>query len=449
MKRKSIASLKEAGEAAYRYVTRDIFSIDTGKMSWFKANRIHALKVISLTIRKFMMDQCSLRASALTFYTLLSIVPVVALAFGIAKGFGLEERLEQDLYLRFSGQQEVINFIINFARTLLENTKGGLVAGIGVLTLLLSIVKVLNHIENAFNTIWGVKSRSFDRKFSDYLAIMMTGPILFTMASSSTVFIRTQVENFTTNITMLYMVSPLIFLALKLLPFLLVWIMFTIIYIIMPNTRVPLGSAVFAGIAAGTFYQLIQIVYITFQISVASYNAVYGSFAALPLFLVWLHISWLILLFGAEISSSHFIAERSGFINAAGRISFLHQKAAALLIVHYLVKRFEKGLAPVTVTDIAHELGLSAGLIHGITIILEKNGLISFTIPEKRNLPGLQPARDIHTLSIHSVISALDQGGDAVFQRPATHFHKKIFQLLDILARENQNSKSNHLIKDL
>ena len=449
MKKNAVRRLRDKTTQAHRYITNDIFWIDTQGMSALSIKGLSLLKLIVLSIKKFIADQCPLRASALTFYSLLSIVPVVAMAFGIAKGFGLEKRLEQDLYLHFSGQQEVLPFIIEFARSFLENTQGGLIAGFGVLTLLLSVVKVLDHIERAFNLIWRVKSRTFDRKFSDYLAIMLTGPLLFTMASSVTVFIRTQVETMTSSVGILSLFSPFIFLLLKLLPYILVWILFTMVYLIMPNTRVRLGPAFLAGVVAGTLYQISQIGYINFQIILANYNAVYGSFAALPLFMIWLQVSWLILLMGAEISNTHHTTDSYGTISDTHSISFRHKKMAALQIVHYLIKRFERQDPPVTARDVAHSLRLPFRLVQELTDMLSKLGLISLTVLPQRNTPGLQPGQAIGSLSIQAVVSAMDQFGNADFNLPESSFNENIKRALELLAEENQGSPNNELLKDI
>ena len=449
MKTTLSGKLKKAIIHANDYLTKELFFKNTQEIPKIKAKGFHALQVMVLSLQKFKADQCPLRASALTFYSLLAIVPVAAMAFGIAKGFGLEKRFEQDLYLQFSGHTEVLNFVINFARSLLNSIKGGVIAGIGIPTLLLSVVKVLNHIESAFNLIWGVKSRQFDRKFSDYLAIMLTGPLLFTIASSITVFIKTKVETITASTSIIDLISPIIFFGLHLLPYILVWILFTMVYIIMPNSRVRFKSAFLAGVAAGTLYQFSQTVYINFQVFVASYNAVYGSFAALPLFMIWLQISWLILLLGAEISNTHHTTDRYGCIPNAKGISFNLKKTVALQIVHLLVRRFEKKELPATVRDMAQQLMLPIRLVQEVTTKLADSGLISPILLTNRHTPGYQPARSIQTLSIQAVISALEQSGDTIFNLPSTRSYKEISHYLNKLTEESQNSKANRLLKDL
>ena len=285
------------------FIKTDIWRIRLKDQPRKKTLLIKPLRIILLALRGFDENKCQLRASALTFYTLLSIVPVVAMAFGISKGFGLDKMLEKQLLEKLPGQQEVVTQIITFARTLLDNTKGGMIAGIGVAVLFWTVIKVLGNIEKSFNDIWGIKeARSLGRRFSDYLSVMLLCPVLLIMSSGATVFLATQITLLTEKFAFLGVFAPAIFLIVKLLPFCVIWALFSFIYIFMPNTKVYFKSGLIAGIAAGTIYQVVQWIYINFQVGVSKYNAIYGSFAALPLFLVWLQLSWLIVLLGVEIS---------------------------------------------------------------------------------------------------------------------------------------------------
>src|SRR3972149_3873262 len=283
------------------FIKTDIWRIRLEELPRQKSFFIKQLRIFLLAFRGFTEDKCQLRASALTFYSMLSIVPVIALIFAIGKGFGLEKLLEKQLSTMLKGQQEVMQQVLTFANSLLENTSGGLIAGVGVVLLLYAVMQVLSNIENSFNDIWQIKrDRSFVRKFSDYLSIMLIAPVLIIMSGSITIFITTQITRITESIELIGFFSPLIFLLLKLLPYCMIWLLFTFIYIVMPNTKVNFKSALIAGIIAGTIFQVSEWAYISFQIGVAKYNAIYGSFAAMPLFLIWLQTSWLIVLFGAE-----------------------------------------------------------------------------------------------------------------------------------------------------
>ncbi|HNV24403.1 MAG TPA: YihY/virulence factor BrkB family protein, partial [Candidatus Omnitrophota bacterium] len=218
-----------------QFLKKDIWRIRIKKLPKTKSFWIQQLRIILLSLRGFDEDKCQLRASALTFYSLLSVVPVAAMAFGIAKGFGFENMLEEQLYNKIPGQEVVIKQIVDFAHSFLENTKGGLIAGVGIAVLFWTIIKVLGNIETSFNDIWGIKKgRSFGRKFSDYLSVMLICPVLLIMSSSVTILVASQIKLIVEKIAFLGPVSSFILLGLNILPFVVTWILFTFIYIFMP-----------------------------------------------------------------------------------------------------------------------------------------------------------------------------------------------------------------------
>ncbi|HJX34701.1 MAG TPA: YihY/virulence factor BrkB family protein, partial [Desulfatiglandales bacterium] len=240
---------------------------------------IRWIRTIVLAFRGFDENRCGLRASALTFYTLLSIVPAVALGFGIAKGFDMQKVLEDELLERMRGQEEIISNVIRFSNRLLDQTKGGLIAGIGIIVLVWIIIKLLGNIEKSLNDIWGVPhSRSFGRTLSDYLSVLFIAPILIIVSSGVTVFITTQGAYIARELELLGPVSTLISICLKALPYCVIWLLFTFLYIFMPNTKVNLKSGILGGIVAGTIYEIVQWFYITFQVGVSKHGAIYGGF---------------------------------------------------------------------------------------------------------------------------------------------------------------------------
>ena len=262
-----------------RFFGEDIWKIRLDAVPGWKALYLRPLRILLLGFRAFNEDQCMFRASALTFYSLLSIVPVLAMAFGIAKGFGFEKALEQQLHESFYGHEEVIQNVTVFAHSMLESTKGGLIAGVGVLILFWTVIRVMGNIESAFNHILDFsKARSLARKVSDYMATMFICTILLVLSSALTVVIKSQVTSAVQSISILGSVSPAIFFFLKLLPYCAIWVLFTFLYMFLPNGKIPLKSGLPAAIAAGTLFQLFQWAYLSFQFGVSKYNAIYGSF---------------------------------------------------------------------------------------------------------------------------------------------------------------------------
>lgn len=448
------AHAKHAVSKTISYFKGDLWKNRPDNITRFRRLIVKFLQVCILSVRGFIKDNCILRASSLTFYSLLSIVPVVAMAFGIAKGFGFEKRLEKQLLQQIPGQEEVLLQVVDSAYRFLENTKGGLIAGIGIVVLFWSVIKVLGHIEHSFNVIWRVdKPRSFGRRFADYLSIMLIGPVFFIMSSSVTVYITTQITEITRKVELIGLFSQVIFALLKLLPYGLIWSLFTIVYILMPNTKVRLVSGLTAGIVAGTAYQVVQWAYIAFQIGVARYNAIYGSFAALPLFLVWLQISWLVVLFGAQISYAlqHTDSHAHGLNRS--RISLHLRKLLALLIARTIIARFRSGDPPPTAADLADSLSLPSELVQDLLETLVESGTFSRIENSEDSPPVFQPAVSTALLTINYLVNALERNGadDPYISRHVqnTEEWQQLNNALDAIQKIIDDSPANKPLRDL
>jgi len=432
------------------FITCNVWRIRLNNLSASKSFLVKQLRIFLLVIRGFYEGKYQARASSLTFYSLLSIVPVLAMAFGIAKGFGFEKMLQKQLLERFSGQEEVLIHVIKFADSLLENTKGGIIAGIGLAALFWAVIKVLSQIERSFNEIWEIKKqRTPVRKISDYLSIMLISPVFIIMSGSVTVFITTQITHITEKISLLGFFSPVIFFFLKSIPFFLIWALFTFIYIIMPNTRVNLKSGLLAGVVAGSLYQFLQWGYIDFQILIAKQNAIYGSFAALPLFLIWMQLSWLIVLIGAEISFAHQNADTYEFEQDCSRISASFKRLLSLHISHLLIKRFSKGEKPLIAAEIANTLEIPIRLARLLLNELVESRIVSAIDINDGKDPSYQPACDINLLTVKYIIEALEQRGVDDIPVALTDELKKLSETMRTFCKEIERSPANRLLKDL
>ena len=432
------------------FLKTDIWRIRSKDYPPSRSFFLRQLRVIVLAVRGFDEDKCKFRASALTYYSLLSVVPVIAMMFGIAKGFGLEKRVQTELMQNMQGQKEVAEKIIGFADSLLENASGGFIAGIGIAFLFWTIIKVLSNIENSFNDIWGVKTpRSIGRKFSDYLSMMLVCPFLLVMASSITVAISSQVRVIIEKSPVFSALGPFILFLLKFLPYCTIWITFTFLFIFMPNTKVKLRSGLLAGIVGGTLFQLAQWVYINFQIGAAKYGAIYGSFAALPLFLLWLHISWLVILFGAELSFAHQNVETYEFEPDCLAASYSFKKLLSLLITHLLVKDFCKGEPPWDAARISHELEIPIRLVRQILFDLVESGILSEVRKDNGKDVAYQPAIDVGKLTVKYVVHALEQRGNATIPVAKTTELDRLSNCLSTFAGDIEKSSANILLKDL
>ena len=420
---------------------------DVPPVVWFL---IRVLRIILLTFRGFVENRCQMRASSLTFYSLLSIVPVMAMAFGVAKGFGFQRTLEREIDKAFSAHSEIVDKVMIFANSLLDNTKGGLVAGIGFVFLVWTVLKVLSNIEQSFNEIWGVQEpRSWVRKVSDYLSLMFVLPVLFIISSAATVAVASRVQSIVGKLVLLGYLAPVIKFLIHSLPLLVIWFMFTLLYIIMPNTNVRVRPALIAGVAAGTAFQLFQYLYVAFQIGVAKYNAIYGSFAALPLFLIWLQASWMIVLSGAELSFATQDVDTYEFEPDANLASPAFRKLLSLRIVNLLVEHFSRGEKPLDEDSIAHQLGIPVRLLRHLLHDLTEAGIIAPVRSIQEKVHAYQPAFDPDQMTIVTVLDSLENRGSDNLPVLQSAELDQIRHLMESLRIQNSNSDANRLLKEI
>jgi len=411
---------------------------------------VRQLRIVVLAARGFSNDKVQLRASALTFYSLLSIIPVAAIAFAIAKGFGLDQNLEQLITDKFQANQELLKEVLKIARNALEETRGGYIAGVGMIILFWSVISLLEHIESSFNHIWQIRSsRPWYRKTTDYLTIMLISPVFIVLAGSITVFVSTQLTDFITNAAILNFFKPIITFLIKLAPYILSWIALTILFIIMPNAKVKFVPALISGIISGTILQFLFWLYIDLQFGISKLNAIYGSFAAVPLFIIWLQSSWIIILLGAELSFAYQNISRYEFESEALNISNYQKRALVLMIMHLIIRNFSKGDKPVSAEYIASTLKIPVRLARDILQDLSNVNLVSI-IHENEHVERLyQPALDINRLTVSYVFSLLDKKGVGQIMVRKNKEYDKVISILEKFNKLIAKSDSNILIKDL
>ncbi len=433
-----------------KFLKQDIWRIRAREARGLRGKCVRLLRIFLLSFSQFSSDMCSLRASALTFFSLLSIVPVLAMSFGIAKGFGLDKLLREKLFEAMQGQQEVLSRIMTFAETMLDNTKGGVVAGVGVALLVWSVIQVLGNIESSFNDIWGIKKqRSLGRKFTDYLSLMLIVPVLYIVATSATVFAASQVTAITQKIAFLGTVVPLMMMGLKILSFLVFGGLLTYLYIAMPNGKIHFKSALLGGIVAGVLYQMVQWVYIRFQVGVSSAGAIYGSFAALPLFLIWLQMSWRIVLYGAELAFSHQNEQTFEFEEDCLSASYEIRKLLSLRIAQVCVSRFSGGLPPLSAEEIAAQLEMPVRLTRDLLFRLTEANILTTSQGESVRDRRYQPARDVGDMTVGFVIEQMEKAGTNNVPAAETPELEKLRGSLLAFERALQRLPENKLLKDL
>lgn len=432
-------------ESARDFFSRGLWDIRTAGLPAHKRLPLDLLKLIVLTGRGFARDGVALRANALTLNTLLAIVPVLALLFGIAKGFGLESRFQAWILSQFPEQQEVLGRSLVFARRALESAQGGLVAGAGVIFLLYAVVMVVGQVEQALNHIWSInRPRSLGRKFSDYLSLILVGPFLLLGASSLNVYIAAWLNQAAAATPLAPVLGPAARIAIRALPYLLLWLLFSFTYVFLPNTKVRIVSGLLGGAAAALLYQGAQSLYLQLQIGVSRNNAIYGSFAALPLFIIWLRVSWNIALLGAELTQQHqnFASVQAGIRDSA--LSFREVKRIGLDICALALERFQSERPPATASAIAEELGLPARAAGGVLDKLTAAGLLTETeTAGQEKDPGFLPARPRERLTPAAIVEALERLGEEIPpERPAADAGESILSRWEQRLRNEGNGPS-------
>jgi len=390
------------------FILKDIWRTDDSNMSSRRRGVFHILKILIIAVRGFVGNRVAVRASALTYFTLLSVVPIVALAFAIAKGFGLDGMVENLIRNSFAANPDTADYLISFSSSMLENTKGGLIAGIGIIMLMYTVFELLNKVEASFNFIWNIKNdRPFLRKITDYMTIMVFTPILLIVASSATFFVRAKLGEYFADY-----LAPVWTTLFKIVPYLLMSIVFTLVYLIMPNTKVNVKSALSAGVITGVAFQAWQWIYVTFQVGVSEYGAVYGSFAALPLFLLWLQTSWIIVLLGCMIAYSvqnvnHYSTELT-----AGNISTRLMKRVSMLLMTKITKNFAESKPPKDAVTWSEELKISQKLFAHAAQRLQDVGLLVEVRNDGGGSPIYIPAIDIANITVDTICSRIDAYGE-------------------------------------
>jgi membrane protein len=434
-----------------KFITKDIWHVQLDRFPRWQRGIIKTLRIILLSVQDFNEKQLILRSSALTYYTMLSIVPVLAMLFGIAQGFGLEEYIQKQLSDAFSGQPEVRDNLLNYSHNMLQNTQGGWVAGFGFILLIWSVVQVLGNIENALNSVWYIKtSRTWARKFTDYLSIMVVAPIFIILTGSVNIFISTEIHRLAETLSVLgSAVKQLIIISIKFVPFISTWVLFFLVYMVMPNTRVKIKSALLAGIIAGTCFQLFQWGYIEFQVGVSRSNAIYGSFASIPLFITWLYFSWTIVLIGAEISYSiqnitHFEGQQQ-----TKNISYEQRMLYHLFILHFIAKHFKKGVGAPSLGEISSKLDIPVALCQDVIQHFIKAGLLVESVSGKTKDAVYTPAVDLELMTIGFVIAKLNGLGELKKSHSNAEAYHRIKTLYNEMEDAMYASTANKNIADL
>jgi membrane protein len=427
-----------------------IWNTSLSEISKRKSFILKQMRIFVLAARGFTNDKVQLRASSLTFYSLLSIIPFAAIVFAIAKGFNVDNNIKIIIQEKFQSQAANLNWLVNEAQTAIEKTSGGYMAGVGIIILFWSVMSLLTNIESSFNHIWQIRtSRPWHRKFTDYLTIMLIAPVFIILSISITLFISINLPDYMTNAPILDFFKPVISFLIQFAPYLLSWLALTVLFIIMPNAKVKFIPALISGIIAGTLLQVIQWLYIDLQFGISKLGAIYGSFAAVPLFIIWLQSSWIVVLLGAEISFANQNVSRYELESEALNISAYQKRALMLMILHMIIRNFSLGEKPISASYIAANLKIPVRLARDILQDLTNVNIVSVIHENDEKERLYQPAMDIHKLTVSFVFSRLDKKGVEQIMVIRNKDYEKIISMLEKFDKLIAKSDANILIKDL
>ena len=396
------------------YFTDTIFRRDASEwrnpvVRWL----VQQYKLLFYTARGLQEHGTLVRSAALTFYTLMSLVPIAAVMFAVVKGFGLADGLVENLYALFPQNPEIVRYIVDFAENALGRTQGGVVAAVALVMLFWAVIRVFGSIESAFNNIWEVKvERGITRQWTDYIAVVMIVPVLWIVANAMTNYAERLLG---------FDDSWYFGLLSHLASMVVIWGMFTLLYLVIPNAKVRVGSALMAGIVAGTIFLLFQWGYVYLQRWMTSYNAIYGSFAALPLFLIWLQTSWEILLFGGELSFAYQNVERFDEERESLLVSYDQRRKILLAAMLIVVRHFRDHGGAMPAERIRRRLNLPTRIVNDVLFQLVQAGqLIAVRSGDGEREVGYTPAYDIASMTIYSILEAVERSGQTSFDLAAT-----------------------------
>ncbi len=392
-----------------RFFQTDIWRMATDDKSPVARLAVDILKKVLLAVRFFTAKRVMTKASALTYSTLLAIVPILAVVFAIARGFGYNKFIEVWFREAFSSQPQAADIIIGFVNSYLVHTKSGVFLGIGLLFMLYTVLMLVSNIEDTFNEIWQVKkSRSVFRTFTDYLAMFFLFPILIVLTSGMSIFLATVANRMHDFI----MLSSAVRLLIDFIPYVLMSCLFVALYVFMPNTRVRVSSAIVPGILAGIAMQGLQFVYINSQIFLSSYNAIYGSFAALPLFMLWMQISWTICLFGAELCYTNQNLDYYDYDANAGEISHRYRILLCGMLMGRICRRFAEGGRPYSVMELREATAVPIRFVTDLLYeLIDAHMLVELTSDEKGEESRFMPAEDLANMTLGTMIDRLEAKG--------------------------------------
>lgn len=426
-----------------KYCTSDVWNDRSS--TW----TVKAVKVINLSIRSFMDRDLQVRSCALTYNTVLAIVPALAMLFAIARGFGFQNLLQSELFRYFPAQRHALESALTYVDNYLAQASQGVFVGIGLVFLLWTLLSLMSNVEDTFNHVWGVTTkRSLQRKFTDYTALFLLLPVLMVCSAGITIFMSDAVQHvFGDNA-----LSPMMHRLLAFMPIVISWLIFTAAYYLVPNTKVRFKGALFAGVLCGTLFQAVQWLFVTGQVYVSKYNAIYGSFAFLPLLLVWLQLSWLITLAGVVITYAWQNFDSFAHREQVQGMSQSYSNSMALAVLALAAKKFKKRESALTRLELINDYDIPGPLADKLLEqLIEAEMLITVSKDEKQDSNDIayQPAFDPDDMTVNTASNALADTGDSQFITKADTKFAKLHEHIKELRNSQQAQTDDIPLIDL
>lgn len=370
------------------------------------------LQTIILVARGFKDKALNVRANSLSFSLLFAFVPLIAGVFAIARGFGFEELLRERLSSSFLAEANIVPVIIEWVDRYLETARDGLFLGIGLIILIWAVYAFFNMLEHSFNNIWNVKqTRSFGRRLTNYMVVLLLVPIMIILTSGISIFL-----NSTQSLApVLQAIEPIRRVLLRIVPFIVASGVFTWIFIAIPNTKVRFLSAVIPGVIMGVLFQVVQIFSVYLVILFTRMSLVYGAFSAIPLILIWLHITCWLLLVGAELAFAIQNNDMFAYEKDLENMSRRYKDYVMLYLLSVIIRRFEQGKVPQTAQEMAAKNQLPIRLVQQLLSRLEETNIVRRVYVEQAEDETFVPALDTRQITVEMVIGRISAQGTEEF----------------------------------
>ena len=396
-------------ESLIQFLTIDIWRMNHDARAEKHGMWIAVFKKLYLAVQFFIDKGVMAAASALTYSTLLAIVPVVAVVFAIARGFGFNKYIEEWFINMLSSQPQAADAIVGFVNSYLVHTHSGVILGIGLIFMLWTVLSLIHNVELTFNQIWQVKEqRAWSRKITDYISFFFLAPIAIVLTSGVTIFLTTiakQMEGY-------MLLGSAVRFFISLMPYVIMSAVFISLYVFLPNTRVKLKNAIVPGILAGVAMQLLQYFYIYCQIFLSGYNAIYGSFAALPLFMLWVQLSWTICLFGAELTYTSQNLGEYAFLAVPDEISHRYRLLLSTVLMSKICERKDQEQPAYTAFQLKMVTGLPIRIVSDLLHDMVDAGLLNAYYSDIDSEEAVYtPAVPIDHLTVGTIVDRLETRG--------------------------------------